>query len=387
MKLRKFGVDMIRFPFFSAARRCLVFPLALTLAASCANSEVIRLYVGTYSDGFYVYDFHCGTGEVTSKGPFAEAAGALAKAPVFNPSYLTVHGSCVYAVSESGDNSSVSAWRFDGKSFTPLGSRPTGTPGLGEDPCYVATDGKRLAVANYSGGTMAVYHLLEDGSVSPVDTLIRSRAGGPDERRQALPHVHCAVFAPDGNHLLFSEFSADAIGCLPLGAEPCESRTAATLPADFGPRHLLFDAAGTHFYVLGELSGDIAVFDYADGQLTCKQIVKADAVGARGAADLHLSPDGRFLYASLRLQNDGIAIFRVEADGCLTPAGYRNTGIHPRHFNITPDGRWMLVCCRDEDAIEIYSRNPGDGQLSDTGRRIRLPRPVCAAWNTFTESL
>ena len=378
---------MIRFPFFSAARRCTVFSLMLTLAASCADSEVLRLYVGTYSDGFYAYDFHCGTGEITSKGSFPEAPGALAKAPVVNPSYLTVFGPYVYAVSETGGSSaSVSAWRFDGKSFTAAGEQPTGTPELGGDPCYVATDGKRLAVANYSGGTMAVYRLLEDGSLSAAEAIIPSRAGGPDERRQGLPHVHCAVFTPDGKYLLYSEFSADAIGCFPIGAAPDAARTAARLPADFGPRHLLFDADGTHFYVLGELSGDIAVFDYADGQLTHRQTVKADAVGARGAADLHLSPDGRFLYASLRLQNDGIAIFRVEADGSLTPAGYRNTGIHPRHFNITPDGRWMLVCCRDEDAIEIYRRNAGDGQLSDTGRRIRLPRPVCAAWNTFTDS-
>lgn len=347
------------------------------------TSEILTLYVGTYTDSFYAFHFHCGTGEVVSKGPFAEAPGALAKAPVTHPSYLAVRNPRVYAVSEVGDcNAAVSAWQFDGKHFTALGSRPVGIPGQDKDPCYVATDGRRLAVANYTGGTLAVYTLREDGSFSPVEALIASGTGGPDPRRQSLPHLHCAVFAPDGKYLLYSEFSADTIGCFPLGtvlvAE--KARTAATLPADFGPRHLIFDAAGTHCYVLGELSGDIAVFDYADGQLVRRQIVKADAVGARGAADLHLSPDGRFLYASLRLQNDGIAIFRVEADGSLTPAGYRNTGIHPRNFNITPDGRWILVCCRDDDAIEIYRRGAADGQLTDTGRRIRVPRPVFAGW-------
>ena len=359
----------------------LLLLLATVLPAACSSDKTMYLYVGTYSDGFYAYEFDSSQGQVVSEGPFAEAPGALAKAVIPNPSYLTAFGSYVYAVCEMSDSTAcVQAWQFDGKSFASLGGQPTGIPGLCEDPCYVATDGHYLAVANYSGGTLAFYHLLPDGAIAPLDTLVESRAGGPDLVRQAKPHVHCAVFSPDGKYLLFSEFSADAIGMLVLEDGPGSVETAAELPADFGPRHLLFDADGQHFYAIGELSGDVAVFDYADGTLTCKQIVKADAVNARGAADIHLSPDGQFLYASLRLQNDGIAIFRVAADGTLTPAGYQNTGIHPRNFNITPDGRWMLVCCRDDNAIEIYRRVAASGLLTDTGRRITLSRPVFVGW-------
>ena len=64
----------------------------------------------------------------------------------------------------------------------------------------------------------------------------------------------------------------------------------------------------------------------------------------------------------------------------LTLAGYQQTGIHPRNFNITPDGRWMLVCCRDDNAIEIYRRDRADGSLTDTGHRITLSRPVFVGW-------
>ncbi len=359
----------------------LFLTLATGLLAACSSDKTMYLYVGTYSDGFYAYEFDCDQGQVVSQGSFPEAPGALAKAPMNNPSYLTAFGSYVYAVSEMPDSTaSVHAWQFDGKAFTSLGSQSTGLPDFCEDPCYVATDGERLAVANYSGGTLAVYHLLDNGGISSLDTLVVSRAGGPDMQRQAKPHVHCATFTPDGKYLLFSEFSADAIGLLVIDGELGSVETAAELPADFGPRHLLFDAEGSHLYVIGELSGDVAVFDYADGALTCKQIVKADTVNARGAADIHLSPDGKFLYASLRLQNDGIAIFRVAADGTLTPAGYQQTGIHPRNFNITPDGRWMLVCCRDDNAIEIYRRDRADGSLTDTGHRITLSRPVFVGW-------
>ena len=336
----------------------------MVLMAACSQPEK-TLFVGTYSDGFYAYDY--ASGEV------------IAKAEMPNPSFLALDGTHIYAVSEMPDETaSVYAWRYDGNGFTPLGSQPTGLPEKGEDPCYVASNGKRLAVANYSGGTLALYKLQADGHIAPLDSLIISGIGGPDLSRQETPHVHCAVFTPDGKHLLFSEFSADAVGSLDLAANHVSNyRTAAQLPPDFGPRHLLFDQSGEHLYVIGELSGDVAVYDYRAGQLTLKQVVKAERVNARGAADIHLSPDGKFLYASLRLQNDGIAIFSVASDGTLAEVGYQHTGPHPRNFTVTED--LVIVACRDSNQIEIYSRDAKTGLLSDTGRRISAPKPVFVA--------
>ncbi len=372
--------------------------VALLLLASCSRPDVITMFVGTYSDGFYAYEFDQNAGEMVGEG-------AIAKAEMPNPSYLAVHGNRVYAVSEMPDTSaSVWAWRWGGNGFDPIGSRPTGLPAVsgsvipsegssvipseakespfrGEDPCYVSTDGHFLAVANYSGGTLATYRLREDGSIGPMDTLVVSGTGGPDMTRQDRPHVHCAVFTPDGKHLLFSEFSADEIGRMDIGPDGIRNYCrAATLHADYGPRHLLFDASGTHLYVIGELSGDITVFDYAAGTLTERQVIKADRLDARGAADIHLSPDGRFLYASLRLRGDGISVFEVGADGTLSYVGYQATGIHPRNFNITPNGRFVLVACRDTDAIEIYARSAETGLLTFTGRVIPVSRPVFIGW-------
>ena len=374
------------------------FSVALLLLASCSRPDVLTMFVGTYSDGFYAYEFDQNAGEMVGEG-------AIAKAEMPNPSYLAIHGNRVYAVSEMPDTSaSVWAWRWGGNGFDPIGSRPTGLPAVsgsvipsdgpsvipseakespfrGEDPCYVSTDGHFLAVANYSGGTLATYRLREDGSIGPMDTLVVSGTGGPDMTRQDRPHVHCAIFTPDGKHLLFSEFSADEIGRMDIGPDGIRNYCrAATLHADYGPRHLLFDASGTHLYVIGELSGDITVFDYAAGTLTERQVIKADRLDARGAADIHLSPDGRFLYASLRLRGDGISVFEVGADGTLTYVGYQATGIHPRNFNITPNGRFVLVACRDTDAIEIYARSAETGLLTFTGRVIPVSRPVFIGW-------
>ena len=356
-------------------RAFLLLILSLLALASCARPDVMTMFVGTYSDGFYAYEFDQSSGVLVGENP-------VAKAEMPNPSYLAVNGNKVYAVSEMPDSSaSVWAWWYGGNGFKFINSQPTGVPDRGEDPCYVSTDGVLLAVANYTGGTLGVYRLQEDGGIAPLDSLLVSGTGGPDLSRQDSPHVHCAVFTPDGKHLLFSEFSADEIGRLDVYAGGVRNYCrAATLHPDYGPRHLLFDASGKHLFVIGELSGDITVYDYAAGLLTERQVIKADRMDARGAADIHLSPDGKYLYASLRLRGDGIAVFSVAPDGTLTYVGYQATGSHPRNFNITPNGRWLLVCCRDTDAIEIYSLDPATGLPADTGRRIPVERPVFVGW-------
>ena len=117
----------------------------------------------------------------------------------------------------------------------------------------------------------------------------------------------------------------------------------------------------------------------ASDSLGVVQTIKADSVGAQGSGDIHVSPDGRFVYASNRLKADGIAIFAIDqATGRLTHAGYQPTGPHPRNFAITPNGRFMLVACRDTDTIEVYAVSGADGSLSRVaGADIHVSRPVC----------
>ena len=344
------------------------FAVLLMVLGACDSRGTRTLFVGTYSDGFYAFDFDPEKGEVI---PADGEYGSVAKAPVPNPSFLAASGSRIYAVSEMpGRNAAVTAWHYTGNGFESLGDQPTGLPEGGEDPCYVSTDGRFLAVANYSGGSLSVYRLQADGGIAPLDSLVFSTTGGPDLSRQDRPHVHCVLFTPD-HKLLFTEFSADAIGALdvtPMGVS--NERRLAMLPAGFGPRHLLLE--GNRLYCIGELSGDIAVYSYPDMALL--QVARADEVGARGAADIHLSPDGAFLYASLRLQNDGVSLFKVLPDGTLEKTGYTHTGAHPRNFTVLE--KWVLVACRDTDQVEIYSRDPKTGVLQDTGRRIEVPKPV-----------
>lgn len=130
-----------------------------------------------------------------------------------------------------------------------------------------------------------------------------------------------------------------------------------------------------------ELSGEVVVWTYDGKTLTQQQVIKADTVGAKGSADIHLSPDGKFLYASNRLQADGVAIFKVSpSDGTLTKVGYQLTGIHPRNFTITPNGKYLLVACRDTNEIQVFARDAETGLLQDTGKTIHTDKPVCLQW-------
>lgn len=122
----------------------------------------------------------------------------------------------------------------------------------------------------------------------------------------------------------------------------------------------------------------VTAFSYHNGQLKSIQYIPSDTVGAQGSADIHITPDGRFLYASNRLENDGLAIFSVDANtGKLTRIGYQPTGIHPRNFIITPNGKFLLVANRDSNSIQVFSINQETGLLTDTGNTIASSKPVC----------
>ncbi len=341
------------------------------------QGKELTMLVGTYthgtSRGIYTFRFNPENGEAT----------ALDSCALPNPSFLipAADGTRVYAVSEMNDTTAaLSALAFDKQkgSLRLLNTLPTN----GADPCHVASNGRIVLTANYSGGNITVFPINEDdGSLNPAMAHFQGYTGGPDPERQRTPHIHCTQFTPDGKYIFATDFSADRILRFTLPENetcPQPDGIAAKIEADSGPRHLTFSPNGAFAYLISELSGKITAFAYDGGRLKQIQSIVADSTHARGSADIHLSPDGKFLYASNRLKEDGIAIFAVDTfSGTLTPAGYRRTGTHPRHFNLTPDGNYLLVACRDSNVIQVYKRNPDNGQLEDMHRDIGVDMPVC----------
>jgi len=354
------------------------------VVASATPSDVFLL-VGTYtseggSQGIYVYKFDTETGKSDS----------LSLAETVNPSYLVVSTDekFVYAVSENGDgNSTATAFAFDKGNGVLKLLNSSLTEGSG--PCYIEVDkaGKSVLTANYGGGSISVFQVKDDGTLSSAEPVINFKGSGPDSSRQKRSHLHSIRFSPDERFLFAADLGTDkiyrynAIGSVFKG-QPVLSQESVkefSAPAGTGPRHFDFHPGGKYFYLLGELSGDVIVYDYDEGDLKEKQVIATDSVeGLRGSADIHVSPDGKFLYASNRLKADGIAIFSIDPDdGTLTKAGYQPTGRHPRNFVITPNGKLLLVASRDDNRIQVFRIDNKTGLLTDTGQGISISKPVC----------
>lgn len=341
------------------------------------KSNKIILYVGTYTEnnmqGISAYLFDTLTAETSF----------LHTTPVNNPSYLTLSANqqYLYAISElDASSAKVHAYTIDktlGK-LIHLNSRPV----KGGYPCFINTDGKNVYIANYGGGSLTTYQLDKDGSLGKLQNFIDF-----NPKDQSYPaRLHCVRFAPDSTQLFATDLGSDRIYSFNLTHRDRETILSPTTPAyttiekGHGPRHLVFAPKGKHAYLIGERSGKIVAFHYQHRQLTAFQTIASDTVGGHGSADIHLTKDGQFLYASNRLKADGIAIFRIAPDGRLTKVGYQLTGIHPRNFILSPDGKFLLVACRDSNHIEVYRRNVTTGLLEDTGKRIELYHPVCLQW-------
>lgn len=353
-------------------------------AATTSVSDTLYMLVGSYGpadqEGIKVYKFNQATGE----GQYVSGVKGIS-----NPSYQTVSkdGKRVYSVGEDdGGTASAHTLTFDAATgtLTLINSQPT----QGAAPCHIALSPEEdyVVTANYNGSNISLFPLDGKGRLKPGQT-IGFEGSGPDKERQAIPHLHFVYFTPDNHYLLANDLGTDRIHRFPLNTRqkgsntPLVDRQRASdirLTPGSGPRHAVFSADGRFAYLITELSGEVMAFTYDGDSLSLMQTIQADTLDARGSADIHLSPDGRFLYASNRLKGDGLAIFRVNPeDGTLSKAGYQPTGIHPRNFVLTPNGQYLLVACRDTDEIQIFARDASTGLLTDTGRRIKTTKPVC----------
>jgi 6-phosphogluconolactonase (cycloisomerase 2 family) len=348
------------------------------------SSFTLYMLVGTYttgtSTGIYVYRFNEDTGETE----YVSVAQAV------NPSYLAVSadGRYVYSAGESGrDNAVAYAFSFDKQAgkLNMLNSQPTN----GASPCYISVDhtGRFVATANYTGGNVSVFPLSSDGALQPVVKVFGFEGSGPVANRQSEPHLHSVVFSPDRQFLFAADLGTDQLHKFASSAATpfltIGTPAAYKLEPGSGPRHLTFHPNGRFAYLINELSGKVTAFQYANGHLEPVQYIASDTsegVGGKGSADIHVSPDGKFLYASNRANTNNIAIFSINGtDGRLTLTGHQPTGRHPRNFIITPNGKYLLAACMNSSQIQIFERDAKTGLLNeDTSKQITaIDRPVC----------
>lgn len=302
---------------------------------------------------------------------------------ISNPSYQVVSadGKRVYSVGEDdGLTSTAHALSFDKSQgrLTLMNTQLT----QGGAPCYINLSPHEdyVVTANYMGGSISVLPLEMSGRLGENVSTFAFEGEGVLKERQSQPHLHCVEFTPDGKFLLANDLGTDKIHVFPLAADGKLDEKATfdvELEAGSGPRHLCFSKDGRFSYLINELSGKVTVLSY-EGDLDTDSIHRS-RYGERSRKCGHpLVARRKFLYASNRLKADGIAIFSVHQEtGMLTKVGYQLTGIHPRNFIITPDGRFLLVACRDRNLVQIFRRDEKTGLLVDTGKTIETSKPVC----------
>ena len=344
------------------------------------------LLIGTYttgeSKGIYVYRFYTETGRTAYLN---EVDG------IDNPSYICVakNNRFVYSVNEIGADrkGSASAYSFEPK----LGKIEliNKQPSTGTGPCYISVDKaqKHVFLANYQSGALSVLPVNKDGSLGAAVQTIQDSGHGVNKSRQEGPHVHTAVLSPDEKYLLYTDLGTDKLNIYryksgqdkPLStAEP----SSFDVVAGHGPRHLAFSPNGKYLYLVTEMGGVIYVYDY-DGpkskQLEAISMLADGYKGAVGAADIHVSPDGKFLYATNRGDANEIVVFAINPDnGRLTFVERKSSmGKGPRNFVIDPSGNFLLVANQMSNDIYVYRVNKQTGKLTLTTSKISIGNPSC----------
>jgi 6-phosphogluconolactonase len=351
------------------------------------------VYIGTYSGGdskgIYVYNFDEATGELSFTG---ETAG------VANPSFLALHpnGRFLYAVNEVGEvngqpGGGVTAFAIDAGSggLTLLNQQSS----RGSGPCHVSVDssGRLATVANYGAGSIAALPIGEDGILAAASSFFQHEGSSVNPQRQKEPHAHSVTIDP-ANRLAFAcDLGVDKIFIHTLDTQNQQMVPHhvpfATLHPGAGPRHMAFHRALPFAYVINELDCTLSTFAYDARQGTLEEIDSVTTLpegfaGTNSCADIHISPDGRFLYGSNR-GHDSIAIFEIDQNsGRLTPIGHEPTqGANPRNFAIAPDGKYLLAANQNGNNIVVFRIDTETGRLSPTGQIVEVPTPVCVKFN------
>ena len=386
------SMKILRTSLRSVALLLALFLLPLLAAAAPAKQPGKYLfYVGTYTEegskskGIYAYRYDAATAEITPLGLAAETT---------NPSFVAMHpnGRFLYAVNEVGNykgpnSGGVSAFAIDhatGK-LTFLNE----VPSRGADPCYIIVDqtGKYVLVANYTGGSVAVFPVLADGKLGEASGFVQHTGKGTNPERQEGPHAHSIDLSPDNRFAMVDDLGLDELLVYKFdgakGSLTPNDPPFAKVDAGAGPRHFVLRPDGKFAYVIAEMGHTVTVFsnDAASGRLQPLQTVTTlpkDFTGRNDDAEIRVHPSGKFLYASNR-GDDSIAIYAIDkSKGTLTQVGGIHTGgKEPRSFEIDPTGMLLFAANQKSDNIVVFRIDPKTGSLTPTGKVLEVGSPVC----------
>lgn len=336
-------------------------------------TKLQRFFVGTYSRGdgdLFTIQLDPGRAAL-SCGPTYEG--------LESPSFLARRGDCLYAVSERENGGAIASFRMDENgALTRTALIDAPYPAL----CHVCVwpDGKAVSFASYLGGGVLTCALRPDGTLDGAQTQWLPNEGkGVNPARQERPHVHSLTADPAGRFLVEADLGIDKLRIFRPEGTRLVPHADIAVPAGDGPRHFVFHPNGQYAYLITELSCQVLRFDYAaaEGTLTLRQrcALLDQAPGTCLAADIHLTPDNRYLFASVR-GTDTLIRFTVGDDGALSQRTYFPCGADAvRNFCIVPG--FLLVADQLADEARLFALDAENGSIGECLSVVRIPAPVC----------
>ena len=310
-------------------------------------------------------------------------------------------GQWLYSANEtdrvgSENHGSVSAWKIDRESG--LLQLKNTVPAGGAGPTYVSIhpNGKFLLAANYFGGSVAVFPILEDGSLGEAsDVQVDVGEIGPTVATNAPPgsfafsghdrtHAHQIEADSTGKFVIHVDLGLDRIYIWEFDAIRGKLKPATVphvpLPPGDGPRHFAFHPNARWFYSIQEEGSTVTLFDYdtQSGGLIARQTISTlppNYQGSNFCSEILVSHDGKFLYAGNRL-HDSIAIFEIGRDGTLTyQTEFWSQGNYPRSFTFDPSGEWLVCCNQRSDNLAVFAVDRESGLLKFSGEYVGVGNP------------
>jgi 6-phosphogluconolactonase len=233
---------------------------------------------------------------------------------------------------------------------------------------------------------VSVFPILENGKIDSIAQNFKYIDGSVNKQRQTKSHVHSAVFSPNFDYLFLPDLGADKIRCYVFNDGLKQPLTEAKTPftktdLEAGPRHFTFHPNQKWGYCIEEMAGQISVYQYENGILHKIQRIKTHRDKIQEgfeSSDIHISPDGKFLYASNRGTENNITIFSIAENGELKNIGYQSTlGNHPRVFAIDESGKFLIATNVNSGNVVVFKRNQKTGLLKKVSNEIKIENVSC----------
>jgi len=369
------------------------FLLVSIIFSGCTNTKnktKTLLFIGSFTDkkpgkGIHVYEFDEDSGK-TSLTYFVDS--------ITNTSFLKIssNGRFLYSVvdSQMKYNGKIAAFKVDilNSKIGLLNMQDSG----GINPAHLELDktGNYLVNSNYSDGSLSLFKIKKDGSLEKNRQVLQFKDSSIIKKRQEASHIHSSNFSPENEYIFAHDLGADKIRSFQfnISSEKLQSQQVIKTKLGSGPRHFVFHPNGKFGYGINELSGKINSYKYDNGNLVFIEdyLSYQHKQEIYRAADIHISADGNFLYASNRgPKEDSIVVFSINKNnGKLRFVGHTSTfGNHPRNFAISPTGKFLLVANQFSNTIVIFRRDFKTGKLTKLPNEISVNSPSSLQMKTY----